>query len=213
MENIVDVKGCKFAVRQPKDHIQKHWLAGNFYEASSNGMLAYMKRNGYTGRCLDIGASIGNHTVYFEKMLGCDVTSFEPSDSFKHLKKNCKLNKCKAKLIKCALGDHKGRVTMEQVSDSNVGMRQVRDGDTTDIDRLDSLVDGQFDFIKIDVEHYNVPLLKGAEKTLRAQTKCHVFIECETPRVLSETSLLMSKYGYRRYNIKLNHTPTYLWTK
>jgi FkbM family methyltransferase len=210
---VVKVKSVQFEVRNPKDHIQKHWLAGNFYEASSNGMLAYMKRKGYTGRCLDIGASVGNHTVYFEKMLGCDVTSFEPSlESFEHLKANCELNDCNAKLHYVALGAKKGRATMQSMSDVNVGMRQVKEGDDVDIARLDTLVDGQFDFIKIDVEHYNIPLLKGANKTLKAQKKCHVFIECETPQILHDTNMVMRSYGYTRQDVKLNHTPTYLWT-
>lgn len=210
---IVNVKNVKFEVRNPKDHIQKHWLAGNFYEASSIGMLAYMRRQRYTGRCLDIGASVGNHTVYFEKVLGCDVISFEPSDSFDLLEANCKLNNCKAELHNVALGSKKGRCRMEDMSPVNIGMRQVKEGDDVDIVRLDTMVDGQFNFIKIDVEHYNIPLLKGASKTLRAQERCHVFIECETPQILHDTTMLMRVYGYRRQDVKLNHTPTYLWTK
>lgn len=211
---IVEVGNCKFEVRDENDHIQKHWVAGSFYEASRNCLLSYLTINGYKGRCLDIGASIGNHTVYFEKVLGCDVIAFEPSDeSFEHLVKNCELNDCKATLINFALGESSGTCSMSSISDENVGMKQVVDGNDCNIEKLDNLVSGQFDFIKIDVEHYNLPLLKGAKETLMNQTKCHVFIECETPKVLSETSLIMKSYGYHRHDVKLNHTATYLFTK
>lgn len=213
MESVVKVKNCKFVVKDPNDHIQKHWLAGNFYEAHGNGLLAYLNRNGYKGRCLDIGASIGNHTVYFEKVLGCDVTAIEPTpDSYSHLVENCVLNDCKATVLNFALGEKPGTCSMKVVSDNNVGMRQVTEGDDCVIEKLDNLVEGQFDFIKIDVEHYNTPLLKGAEKTLKAQKKCHVFIECETLQTLQDTQRIMSSYGYRRVeNVKLNHTPTYIF--
>lgn len=215
MASIVKVKNCKFEVRDPNDHIQKHWVAGNFYEASSNGLLAYLNRNKYRGRCLDIGASIGNHTVYFEKVLKCDVVAIEPTpESFDHLKRNCELNSCKAELMNFALGEKAGTCSMKVISEKNVGMRQVGEGSDCVIEKLDNLVSGQFDFIKIDVEHYNTPLLKGAEKTLKAQTKCHVFIECETLQTLAETSKIMTSYGYRRFEgVKLNHTPTYVWSK
>jgi FkbM family methyltransferase len=211
---IVKVKNCKFDVRSEQDHIQKHWKVGNFYEASKNGLLAYMFRNKYTGRCIDIGASIGNHTVYFSKVLGCKVTSIEPSpDSFKHLQYNVSLNDCDANLINCALGEKEGKCRMESISDKNVGMKQVREDEGgIPIMRLDDLVEGQFDFIKIDVEHYNTPLLKGAKETLMNQKKCHVFIECETQPILAETSKIMRSYGYERVaGVKLNHTPTFLF--
>lgn len=214
MDNIVNVHGCRFEIRNPKDHIQKHWIAGSFYEANKSGLLAYLTANRYTGRCLDIGASIGNHTVYLAKKLGCDVIAFEPSrESFEHLVRNCELNDVKAALLNFALGYQTGMCSMEDFGVDNVGMKQVSDGNDTFIDRLDNLVGGQFSFIKIDVEGYNEQLLKGAERVLKEQNKCHVFIECDTPKVLSQTSRIMSKYGYIRHDVKLNHTPTYLWTK
>lgn len=213
----VTVKGAKFEVKDLNEHIQRHWVAGNFYEAHGNGLLAYLKRNNYSGRCLDIGASIGNHTVYFKKMLGCDVISIEPvKSSFKHLKKNCELNKIDVELHNIALGNRTGKVSMKSFSGEkyNVGMFQVVEGKDTKIDKLDNVVEGQFDFIKIDVEHFNIPLLKGAEATLKAQDKCHVFIECETTQILKETSIIMRSYGYKMVKgVKLNHTPTYLFTK
>lgn len=214
----VIVKKAKFIVKDANEHIQGHWMKGNFYEASGIGLLSYLHRNGYNNmRCLDIGASIGNHTIYFSMMLDCDVIAFEPfKDSFKHLEENCRLNGIDAKLYRIALGNKMKRVTMKPVyvAKYNVGMMQVAAGNDTEMDTLDNIVSGQFGFIKIDVEHFNVPLLKGSEKTLKNQERCHVFIECETDQMLRETDTIMNSYGYTRdINVILNHTPTYLWKK
>lgn len=217
MDTIVNVKNAKFVVKDKNEHIQGHWMEGNFYEAYKTGLLSYLKRKGYSGRCLDIGASIGNHTMYFARMLGCDVVAVEPHpDSFQHLKENCELNNIDVELHNIALGQKQRKVSMENQSNKryNVGMMEVVAGADVQMDLLDNVVSGQFDFIKIDVEHYNVPVLRGAENTLKAQKNCHVFIECETWRMLKDTDKIMQEYGYQRNEkVQLNHTPTYLWTK
>lgn len=218
MENTITTKnGTKvtFIIKDEKEQIQGHWAAGTFYEAQRNGLLSYLNANGYKGRCLDIGASIGNHTLYFAAVLGCDVIAIEPHPfSFKHLQQNCKKNNLKVELHNIALGNKHRMVSMENKSKKryNVGMMQVVEGDDVKMDLLDNIVSGQFDFIKIDVEHFNVPVLKGAENTLKAQKNCHVFIECETEQMKKDTDKIMKSYGYTLQDVKLNHTPTYLWT-
>lgn len=211
------MKGVRFRVFDPKEHIQKFWMGGIFYEASFKGLLAYLNRHGYVNmRCLDIGASIGNHSLYFKCILNCDVIAIEPfKSSFDHLMENCRLNNVEIESHNVALGDHTGMVSMNNVSrkNYNVGMCQVVEGNDVKIDKLDNVVFGQFGFIKIDVEHYNIPLLAGAEKTLRNQKSCHVFIECETDEIKDPTNEIMSDYGYELQDVKLNHTPTYLWIK
>ena len=178
-------------------------------------MLGYLKRGGYKGRALDIGASIGNHTVYFANELGCEVVSVDPFEpSFKHLKENVKLNDLDVELINVALGDKEGIGAMKSMSKGNVGMQQVVIGQGVKIKTLDGLKLGQLDFIKIDVEHYNIPLLKGAKETLHNQVKCDVFIECESNEIRRDTNEIMKSYGYKLVKgVKLNHTPTYLWKK
>jgi len=214
LENIVTIRGCKFEIRNPKDHIQKHWKQGSFYESNKNGLLSYLLRNKYSGRCLDIGANVGNHTIFFDKILKCEVVAIEPDlDSFSHLKKNCELNNSKSEILNFAVGESSGHCSMKLNDKNNTGMNTVTEGNDIRIERLDSLVSGQFQFIKIDVEGFNAQVLKGAENTFKSQKKCHIFIECEDTKTLQETDFLMSKYGYTKQNVKLNHTPTYLWIK
>lgn len=209
-----------FEVKDVNEHIQRCWNGNKFYEAHKNGILSYMMNRlpEYENkRCLDIGASIGNHTVYFSKILGCEVTSFEPvKESFDHLSENCQINNINPTLHNVALGEETKTAGIRNNSKAhfNVGMYQVVEGEGIQVDMLDNLVEGQFDFIKIDVEHYNIPLLKGSKETLTNQIKCDVFIECETDEILVSSNALMESYGYERVkSVKLNHTPTYLWRK
>lgn len=218
--NAYNGKSAYLEVKDENEHIQRCWKGGKFYEAHRNGILAYMMNRlpQYENkRCLDIGASIGNHTIYFSKILGCDVTSFEPvPSSFAHLSENCEINGIYPTLHNVALGEEIKTAGIRNNSKAhfNIGMYQVVDGEGIQVDKLDNLVEGQFDFIKIDVEHYNVPLLRGSRETFMNQKNCDIFIECETDDILALTDELMDEYGYaRELSVKLNHTPTYLWLK
>lgn len=209
----------KFLIKDTNEHQQRCWFHGRFYESEGTGLLSYLYKNKetYQGKtCLDIGASIGNHTVYFSKVLKCEVISIEPvPESYSHLKQNMALNNIDGIHYNMALGNHTGMVSMQNVSGAhfNVGMYQVRDGNQVPIDKLDNLFVKQFDFIKIDVEHYNEPLLNGGKEFFTSQNNCHVFIECETKEILGKTNKIMKSYGYKFQDVKVNHTPTYLWIK
>lgn len=211
-EIILDGKKVKFIIKDKSEHIQKHWMGGGFYEAHRNGLLAYMyqRKDFYKNKTvLDIGACIGNHSLFFEKILGMKVKSIEPQpDNYKHLVDNIELNNSNVDSINVALGNHKGRVAMKYQDKNNIGMFQVAEGDETDIVTLDSL-NLKADIIKIDVEHYNTPLLQGGKDTIKGAKQ--VFIECESDEILAETNVLMTQYGFKLQAVKLNHTPTYLW--
>jgi len=205
-------------ITSPNNHIQKHWLAGNFYEVSRHGLLNYifaMEKRGL--KIIDIGASIGNHTLFFSVVMeASEVHAFEPlHSSFKDLTKNVKLNKLQnVTLYNCAVSDKMGKCSMECDSEENAHLAQVREGSEVDMITLDScdFIDG-YDIIKIDVEHHNEELLKGAKNTL-TKGKGNVYIEAESKETLEVTDSLMNSYGYTRVkDLVLNHTPTYLYVK
>jgi len=223
MENIVDLNhGVKMIVKDPKEHQQSHWMHGGFYESHGGGLLSYLFTNKVrykNKKVLDIGASIGNHSIYFVKALGCTVTAIEPAkDSYAHLIENIALNDLKINTHNVALGEEVGMCSMENVSKTkyNAGMYQVREGNQVPLTMLDKiLVSNKFDWIKIDVEHYNRQLLNGGEKFFKNQNRgCEVFIECEDDTILLVTKRIMQKYGYNfDPRVKVNHTPTYRWIK
>ena len=69
--------------------------------------------------------------------------------------------------------------------------------------------------IKIDVEGYNLPVLKGARETITTYHPA-IFCECQTVEQFSEVDEYLTKLGYKVWKIDgkpfvMNHTPTYLW--
>lgn len=212
---VVEVQGIPLAVVDPKEKIQSLWSNGKFYETQRNGMLSYMFRKQYTGRFLDIGASIGNHTIYCAKRLGMEVVAIEPAkDSFEHLQKNLNLNDMVIETHNVALGMRRKRVSMLNLSEgANVGMYNVCDGEDVDMVLLDDIMKDQFDVIKIDVENYNLEVLIGGSNFFINQKHAHVFVECESELSLRETSWLLQKFGYRKSKLQFNNTPTFLWKK
>lgn len=209
---------AKVLIKDEKEFIQRHWIGGCFYEAKRGGMMNYLYRNvPRGGKWIDIGASIGNHTMFFKSIMRADeVHSIEPfKPSYDHLNENIKLNNYKnVTTYNFALGDKIGLCTMESQHPEQVGMMEVRQGDDVELRTIDScdFFEG-YDVIKIDVEHYNEQLLRGAKRTF-TEGKGLIFIEAEHPEELELTDKYMTSYGYKRKEgVKLNTTPTYLYYK
>ena len=208
----------KAVIKNPNDHIQKKWSIGNYYEAQRNGMLNFIfATENKGGKFIDIGASVGNHTLFFASVMNAlEVHSFEPLiSSFEHLQENVDLNGFETVVChNVAIGEKEGTCRMETISEDNIGMTEIREGTETRIVSLDQLdfIEG-YDVIKIDVEHYNEELLKGAKKTFTAGTGS-IYIECESIEELLLTDGYMIEYGYQRVQgVVLNHTPTYKYIK
>ena len=177
-------------------------------------MLNHIYLNQKPGKWFDIGASIGNHTLFFA-MMGAKVYSFEPfKESFDHLENNVFQNGFDCKLFNLALGDHIGFCSMKPMSATNCGMNQVIKGNEVDIVTIDSMeCFDNYDMIKIDVEHFNRELITGAMRTF-TKGKGDIYIEAESTAERDEVDTLLGKCGYKRVpDLVFNHTPTYLYKK
>ena len=121
---------------------------------------------------LDVGANIGNHTVYFSKVLGIEkIVAFEPQvHVFDILEKNIALNGLVGVVPeRKALGTRSGKAQMVLHRNTSFHGTAYRENDEGDIDvyALDDLVQHEVDFIKIDVEGMQMEVLRGAEQLLR----------------------------------------------
>ncbi len=185
------------------DHIQKLiYRDRNFYELET---LQYLQTNyGNFQNILDIGSNIGNHMLYYcSNMQAKQVICFEPN-SFNHgvLCKNVELNNLQQVVTvhNCALGEKTGKGIQKDFSNSNTGMNRieaaaVHEEGAIEIKRLDDFGYSDIDFVKIDVEGFEVEVLKGAANTLR-NSKAVVMIEVfEKSR--QQVNELMESYGYR----------------
>jgi protein O-GlcNAc transferase len=177
----------------------------DFFEAE---VLEYIGDLNPTGTIVDIGAFIGNHSVYFGLFTGADeVLAIEPNPAaLELLGKNINSNGLggKTKIIACALGASAGSVGLREGRSSNRGHTLVTGGTETKLQTLDDTVGGRkVSVLKIDVEGYESEVLRGATKLLTDQTPV-VLAEARTrkrKRLLDER---LAGHGYRP-DVSFNH--------
>ena len=168
---------ANFLVQNKTDYIQRYLHSGEFFEASE---LELVRKHFKGGVFVDVGANIGNHALYFGKLQNCTkIIAFEPNPhALRILKINILLNHLdqKIELHELALGaktaletitfsaGNLGRALIVQGSQTSAGpdhaQVQVKKGD-------DILKDTKVDFIKIDVEGFEMQALKGLVKTIK----------------------------------------------
>ena len=130
--------------------------AGNGQQAQRDAALQYIKQ---WRVCLDIGSNIGQWTRPLSKKFE-SVVCFEPNPNFREcFEKN--IQEKNVLLWPYGLSDkeHKAK------QDFNSTVLQQEDGDV-DCRTLDSFGLTNVDFVKIDVDGFEVPLLNGARETL-----------------------------------------------
>lgn len=133
----------------------------------------------------DIGANIGHHTVFFSDLVGPEgrVFAFEPQlEIFRFASANLVLNGCRnTTLMQGCLGSECGELRMAPISydnTNNFGALSVAAtyhagaGETVPVWTLDSLIEtgsivvDRLDFMKIDVQSFELFVLQGAQATI-----------------------------------------------
>ena len=174
------------------------FLEQNYFE---NRELSQIKKYINTGDViLDIGANIGNHTIYF--LMECKakyVYCFEPTKhTFEILRKNIEINNLSddVELYNFALGSIETNGHMD-INKGDAGANHVildKDGDVV-VKRLDQVVfDKKIDFVKIDVEGFEYDVLIGAEDVLKKYRPI-IYIEIFDSNYDKVNSVL-NKMGY-----------------
>ena len=169
-----------------EDHIQKQILnSKNFYEIDLLEEIGRLPLK--DGIICDIGANIGNHSVYFSSILKRDVFAFEPNKIARDiLDKNIELNdlRNKVKVFQVGLGSEETQGSMD-INTSNLGasrLNLVPNGDVA-IKTLDSYITKNINvsLLKIDVEGFEIEVLEGAKETIK-NNKPLIVIETQTHR-------------------------------
>jgi FkbM family methyltransferase len=155
---------------------------------------------------LDIGANIGNHSLFFSDYFA-KVESFEPSfQAFRLLEYNASL----VGNIRChnfGLSDAEGKAGLF-VHDSNRGAsRIVTMGESISerirLIRLDDVagLDGDIKLVKIDVEGHEASVLLGAEKLIRQHQPIVIFELGPDEFVYGrpQSVEILKGYGYRHF--------------
>lgn len=182
---------------------------GKFFEQDDilNESVKYLDKNSIV---LDIGANIGNHTLYWSKILKVKkVYAFEPvTNTYEILKKNIELNSITSNNVSInniGLGDEKAKASIADKNHyfglTNIGgtsIKQDNNGDfnvtTLDDFMKENFKDDKIDLIKIDVEGYEYKVLVGAKETLKKYSPA-IILECYDEHFEKVNSLL-NEYGY-----------------
>lgn len=172
---------------------------GMFYEA---GDLRKARPHIRPGAVVaDVGANIGNHTVYFSLVAGAaEVHAFEPMrTTFRTLERNVAINGlARVHMHNVALGAHEAAASIAEFKQVNIGATRiaVEEGGRYPVRTLDSYALPALDFLKIDVEGHATQVLEGARQTL---ARCRPMIWVELWPQLNEVEpgdRLLRSLGY-----------------
>lgn len=189
----------------------------------------FVPRRGWT--VMDIGAYVGIFSLHASKAVGDEglVLSFEPNPlAYYWLMNNIRLNKAdNVVAFPLALGDASGKMQLyvakenigassliaEHVLQNPAGKYTVVDKFYVPVTTLDRFLEENkhymnkpirnLDLVKMDVEGYELKVLKGAEKTLKEGLIMRLIIEVHVDQVSTETVIQhLKKYGFHIVEIK-----------
>lgn len=183
-----------------------------FYEWQMLGALAeYLAPGDYV---VDVGANIGNHSLYFAAVCDVDVLAFEPLDvAADILQINIEQNFLddKIELRRHALGAFKARAKLSKFDPENVGATSFALTPSGEF-RVSSLdlekISRRVALLKVDAEGMDLSVLKGAADLI---ARDRPIIVCEAATKSEQTALeeYVAEISYT-FVAEFNATPTYI---
>ncbi|MFQ3243582.1 MAG: FkbM family methyltransferase [Arenicella sp.] len=188
-------------------------VTGNIYcglhEFSDMGFLLHVLRP--DDLFVDIGANVGSYTVLASASIGAKTICFEPIPLiYMRLISNIDVNNMAQKVTayNVALADTPGELTFS--TDQNCMNHVIADHESSPasvivkVRTLDECLKEAPFLIKIDVEGYEMPALRGAVSTLSNQGLCAVILELNGSGRRygfddAQISQLMFEYGFESY--------------
>lgn len=173
-----------FTITNPRDAIQKKHRQGEFYEPEE---LEIIRAHCLPGSVFcDIGANIGNHTMFALKFLhAARAILFEPNPAAiailtSNLTLNGLLGRCDLSNLGVGLSDlaHDGLGISAPAKNLGAGRMVEGEGELRVVRGDDALAGTRIDFLKIDVEGMEMQVLAGLQATLKAH-RPRIFIEVD----------------------------------
>lgn len=156
---------------------------GDKFDFSS--LMAALKHVQDWRYAVEVGAHVGSWTRVLSERFD-KVMAFEPTpDNFGCLARNTSHLK-NVTLMSCAIGAEIGRCSMQH-GPENSGQAHVMDGSEVPVYPLDMFGLETLDFLKIDAEGFELPVIEGARETI---SRCQ-------PVILIEENGLCSRYGIK----------------
>jgi FkbM family methyltransferase len=174
---------------------------GRFHEEEL--LIALCARLPETPTVVDVGANIGNHTLFFGRVLDAQVISIEPvPEAFDILEKNVALNGLEDQVERhqLALGRSAGRGHIVDLTASNLGFARVEETDqgSVEISTLDALIKARHvDLLKVDVRGQGDRVLEGGMSTIE-RCKPLIVAEASCREELNRIEQLLWPLGYQK---------------
>ena len=216
--NIISFKNIDVKFFLPyykKDFIQKQIIQNrNFYEFDYLNHVCSLynnivEREINNGLVLDIGANIGNHTIFFLKVKKAqEIFCFEPvKTTFKILKTNIEINNLQSKvqLYNVGIGEKNGNAALKHYNTNNIGTAQINfdaNGDISVISIDELKIEKKINFVKIDVEGFELSVIKGMTETLK-HSKPLIMIEIRD-YLLNEIDNILIPLNYQKVTIDVD---------
>lgn len=204
-----------FCVNMENDPVQRNHRRGGFYEQSELKALRSIFPKG--GTFVDIGANVGNHTLFAAMFLGAGrVIPFEPNpQAFELLVQNVLVNRLSERVDISKLGvglsdAHSAGFAMQK-RERNLGAAKMLEGQgSLEVFRADDLLAEETpDFIKIDVEGMEMRVLDGLSGLL---ARCRPVMMVEVDNEVEDQFMnWVAEAGYgvvathARYRLNKNH--------
>jgi FkbM family methyltransferase len=137
-------------------------------------------------RVIDVGANVGLYSLLLSRLTGGSghVVAFEPEpELFAALRANCLANAAgNVTAVNCALGAAPGRAVFYRNAfnsgDNRLGGLGWRaEGVEVEVARLDDVHRGGADLIKMDVQGYELGVLRGMDRLVAANPGVEVYFE------------------------------------
>jgi FkbM family methyltransferase len=157
------------------------------------------------GLFLDVGANVGTYTIWAAEQ-GAEVIALEPAaDTFALLEENIALNGYRVTAVRAAAGDHCGSARFSAGLDAANSL--APDGPAvTDLVTIDSLIgDRRVTGMKVDVEGFEIDVLRGAARALADRRIGLIQIEWNQASAFAvgtdrrPIAELLAGYGYRLF--------------
>lgn len=180
---------------EPKEYISSYLNKGTFYEQP---LLDYIdsKYGGKISDVVDVGANIGNHSVFFYEIMAINkITAFEPNpENYRRLVKSAPF----ATTHQIALSNKSGTVSSIP-HPTNMGASYCTDGGDIKCATLDSF-ELSPQLVKIDAEGMECAVLEGARETIKKHRPI-MFVEHNDMQHLYEFNRILQDTGVE-YRIK-----------
>ncbi|MGE8279987.1 MAG: FkbM family methyltransferase [Stenotrophomonas sp.] len=196
------------------DHIAKVVAStSDFYERELLEFVGSLVSAG--ARVVDVGANVGNHTVYFAKICGCQVEAFEPfDDALELLRLNLRTNDLDSLVTvhSSALSDKHQQLSVVSSDAGNLGATRFGGDETGEVQarRLDEFTFASpVALLKIDAEGMDIAVVRGASETIgrdRPIVICEAAVHAEYEALLAE----LATHGYEAVAC-FNATDTYVF--